>query len=193
LIKLKTNYRMIFDAHKVIDIDQNMTKNLKQFESIEKGSGKKIKKYLSKSKSLYDFSLKHIAYKNHDSWFDILNFPYIRIALSVPIFARLEDLVSSCTTNKQIQKTLLYASLFIGNAPRYIPALYSAVANIDSHTGVYYPRGGTHQIVQALKALCDTYGVTIKPKTPVQKIITKGECAQSVLARNKRYNADYII
>lgn len=193
LTKLKTNYRMFLEGGDVIDIDENIKNNFAQFESIEKGSAKKIQKYLAKSKSLYDFSMKNVAYKNHDFLFDMLNFSYIRAVLSVPLFDSLERFVSRFTKNKKLQKILLYSTLFIGQAPRFTPALYSAVSNIDSHAGVYYPLGGTHQVVKALGALCKEYGVTIKFGTSVQKIITKDGCARSVLANNKRYNADYVI
>ena len=193
LTKLKTNYRMFFGKNQVIDIDEDMNKNLQQFESIEKGSAKNIKAYLAKSKSLYDFSMKHVAYKNHDSMFDKVRFSWVRAALSAPIFDSLEQFVSRYTKNKQLQKVLLYSSLFIGNAPQQTPSLYSALSNIDSHTGVFYPQGGMHQVVTALETLCNEYGATIKLRTPVQNIVTKDGYASSVIARNKRYNADFII
>ena len=150
LTKLKTNYRMFFGKNQVIDIDEDMNKNLQQFEAIEKGSAKNIKAYLAKSKSLYDFSMKHVAYKNHDSMFDRVRFSWVCAALSAPIFDSLEQFVSRYTKNKELQKVLLYASLFIGNTPQQTPSLYSALSNIDSHTGVFYPQGGMHQVVTAL-------------------------------------------
>ncbi|MDA1316915.1 MAG: phytoene desaturase family protein [bacterium] len=193
LTKLKTNYRMFFGKNQIIDMSEDMKENLKQFEAMEKGSAKLIKDYFAKSKSLYDFSMKHVAYKNHNSLFDRVRFSWARAVLTAPIFDSLEQFVSRYTKHKQLQKVLLYSSLFIGNSPHQTPALYSALSNIDAHTGVFYPQGGMHQVVKALEALCKEYGVTIKLRSPVEKIITKDNIATSVLARNMRYNADFII
>lgn len=73
------------------------------------------------------------------------------------------------------QKTLDtfgFQSYWIGLPPRLCPGMY-AVVNYGEHEGIFYPEGGMISIPRGLLSVGREYGLEIKMKTRVTKVIVK--------------------
>jgi phytoene desaturase len=78
LRRLDPNYRVFFGKEDFTDLSADMKKNYALFESLEVGSGKKIKKFLDKAKSEYELAMKYILYKEFRSLKDFISFDLMR-------------------------------------------------------------------------------------------------------------------
>ena len=63
LKKLNPAYRVIFGKNNFIDIADNPNKICEEFEKIEKGSGKKLKRYLKIAEENYKLGVEDMLYK----------------------------------------------------------------------------------------------------------------------------------
>jgi len=60
---------------------------------------------------------------------------------------------------------------YVGSAPDASPAVLCGIAHMQSHDGVWYPRGGTGAVPRALASLAVDLGVEIRTRTPIRRII----------------------
>ncbi len=193
LVHLDPHYRIFFGKDDILDMLPDKEKNFEAFEKIEPGSVEKIKRYLDKSKELYEIAMKYFVYKNYNSVFDMFDIKFAGVASKMPVLSSMNSYISKYVKDERLKKILLYTTVFIGGVPDNTPALYTLMSHIDFNVGVFYPMGGMYSIVQALENLCEENGVTLKLKTPVEKINVKDGRAVSVTAAGKEYEADIII
>ncbi|MFM8435717.1 MAG: phytoene desaturase family protein, partial [Planctomycetia bacterium] len=60
---------------------------------------------------------------------------------------------------------------YVGSAPDASPAVLCGIAHMQSHDGVWYPRGGTGAVPRALASLAVDLGVEIRTRTPIRRIV----------------------
>lgn len=199
LKKLKTHYRVFFEDGEIIDIYSDIKKNLETFKKYEKDGDEKLKKILQKSKFIYEKSMSQLVFSDYKNIFEIIK-PEILISLfKFNLFQSLHNYVKKIITNKKLQKILEYTTVFLGGSPYNTPAFYQLVAHADFNLGIYYPKGGIYQIIEALKKLCQEYKVKIITNQSVKKLFFQNKkiIAVETNKKNKYFgdifivNADY--
>lgn len=193
LVKLNPQYKVFFGPQDSCIFSDSLEKNLEIFEFYEKGSSQKIKNYLTAAKKQYDISLKHILYHNFNSIWDYMNPFLVPYLMQMNIYESLQNYVSRFTSNKRIQKLLLYTALFIGGSPDALPALYSLMSYVDLGIGTYYSKGGIGAFIESLSTLCKQNNVEIKTNEEVHTIAVRGNKAVSVVTNSQEYPADMVV
>ncbi len=193
LQKLNPSYRMIFSQNDVFDIPSNTIDTIKLFESLEKGAGKKLEKYLQTAKLQYDIGVNEFVYKNYNSIFDFFNWRVLKDGTKMHIFRSLDSYVKSQFTHPLLQKILMYTIVFLGGSPKKTPAMYSLMSHVDLTQGVFYPKGGMGKVVRGFATLAKELGVKIKTNAPIEKILVENNVVCGVVFKQKTYIADVIV
>ncbi len=199
LKQLDPSFRVFYEKEGMVDLPKDKKKVYNLFETIEKGSSKKLKNYLDVAKLKYDIAMEKFLYKEYKTIFDFLTPELMLSGLKLQMFESLDNYVSKEFTDHRLKKILEYSMVFLGGSPKNTPALYSLMSHVDINKGVYYPLGGMIEIVNAFKKLCTQNGVKIIKGTEVKKIIlqdnTKSRTISSgVLTNNgKLFNTDIIL
>lgn len=195
LVRLSPSYRVFFkDAGLRVDMHSDLTRDIPTFESLEPGSGEKLRQYLERSAYQYDVALKGFMYKNYDTVFDFFNRQTATQGRKLEVFSRMHRYVEKFFHTDAVQKIMEYQLVFLGSSPYNTPALYNIMAHIDFNMGVFYPRGGIYRIVEALRAIGEKRGVRYRTGTPVEAIETQRGRATGVrLATGERLPADLIV
>src|SRR6185503_9509447 len=63
---------------------------------------------------------------------------------------------------------------YVGSSPMAAPAVLCGIAHMQTSEGVWYPRGGTHSVVEALITLAEKLGVEMRTNCRVKRILTSG-------------------
>jgi phytoene desaturase len=63
LIKLSPAYQVYFGVKEFVTIADNLPEIISTFESIEKGSGKKLEAFMKEAQSNYDIAIKDLVYR----------------------------------------------------------------------------------------------------------------------------------
>lgn len=194
--KLSPSYKVFFEKDKPITITSNLQKDSKTFESIEKGSGQKLIKYVENSKLIYDLSIKHFLYTNFKSISDLLKKEILSNTKKLLPLAltSVDNYVSKYFVDHRIKKILEYSMVFLGSSPYQTPAIYSLMSALDFSHGVYYPKNGIYSIMELIQKIGNDIGVKYRFNSPVQKIIVKNSVATGVqLASGKTIKADLVV
>ncbi|HEX4770897.1 MAG TPA: phytoene desaturase family protein [Bryobacteraceae bacterium] len=70
---------------------------------------------------------------------------------------------------------------YVGSSPEKAPAILCAIGHMQASEGVWYPRGGTRAIPEALIRLARELGVRFFRNTPIDRITTAGDSVTGVI------------
>lgn len=177
---LDPGYRVFFEpktgnASKV-DIQVGREKNLAVFEKIEPGSSKAMAKYLDSATETYEIAKKYFLYSSFQKPLTLLQAEVLRN------FGRLVRLLtmniwkfaSGFVRSNEAKQILGYPAVFLGTSPFKAPAMFHLMSHLDLIDGVLYPKGGFHELINAIERLAKKNGATILTKARVSAINLKG-------------------
>lgn len=193
LKRLDPQYKIYWDDKTTAEVHRDLKKTLSEFETIEPGSGKKLKQYLKIAAILHNVAVEKFFYTDFPSFRDKLA---IFIHKSFPkkyFFMSVDRLIKEFAPNDKIRQALTYWAVFLGASPYQLPALYSMMSHVDLINGVYYPDGGINKIVSALVTLCKEHNVTLQKEEPVIKFIIKDDKITGLKTEKKTYYSDIVI
>jgi phytoene desaturase len=78
--------------------------------------------------------------------------------------------VSRFIRDEHLRQALSFHSLLVGGNPFETSAIYTLIHYLERKWGVFFPRGGTGALVQALVRLFEELGGEIRLSTPVRRI-----------------------
>lgn len=194
LTKLSPSYRVYFkDQNQYVDMTGDLDQDTALFESIEKGAGDKLRKYLRNSQQTYDISVGKFLYKNYNSVLDFFSPELMRSAPKVHLFSNMDRYVRKYFRDQRLQQIMQYPLVFLGSSPYNAPALYNLMSHVDFNQGVYYPQGGMYELVKALVKLGTARGVQYRTKAAVSEIHVEHGKVLGVVAGGERIAADVVI
>lgn len=83
--------------------------------------------------------------------------------------------------------------IFLGAAPKDIPALYSLMNYGGYKLGTWYPMGGFSKIIEAMKNIAEEQGTRFYVNADVEKININQKAASSLTVNQKQIDFDVII
>jgi phytoene desaturase len=194
LQKLTPQYRVFFEDKSFVDITGDFKKDAALFESIEPGSGKKLRQYLDEGELKYRISVDSILYKNMDSVLDFAKNKELRkSAHKVGVLEPMEKYITKFFKNHKLQQIMEYNLVFLGCSPHNAPALFSMMGYVDMELGVWYPEGGIYAVVESMVQLAKQHGVKFVYNSPVRSIESENSKVTLVVTDKKTYQADYVV
>jgi phytoene desaturase len=195
LVRLDPAYKVFFDYRDSVTIHTEAVQDTALFESIERGSGNKLKQYVAQAEKTYNTSLKHFLYNpfNHVS-----NFCDPGLLKQLPLLATqllrpLHGYVNKFFKTLPLQQILEYQMVFLGASPFKAPALFHLMSYLDFRQGVFYPQGGMYRVIEAMQSIGQKLGVNYHFKAKVTKIVTVHGQATGIVVDGKTLNADIVI
>lgn len=193
LNKLHVHYKVFYDNGNTYLINEDLENVKLQFEKAEKGAGKKLEKYLDKSKKLYDLAMDKRVFFSYKTFLPLFNPKFL---LKLPIMSLIKTFhsdVSSYFKNPELQKIIEFTTVFLGGSPYNTPAFYELISHTDFNQGIFYPMGGIHEIIKAFEKVCLELGVTIITSAEVTKIEIMNGRAKKVICADSVYDADVVV
>lgn len=162
-------------AHQATEVRTGRREALALFESLEKGSGQQLSRYLDSAKLAYDLAKGHFLYDPFGSLRGLLHPAVLRHAPRlVTLLARnLHSFVAARFKHPLQQKILGYPAVFLGTSPYKAPSMYHLMSHLDLQDGVLYPQGGFAAVVDALERVALRAGVDIITGATATQILTK--------------------
>ena len=182
LTRLTPGYKVFFESHDPVTIQGNLQDDCRTFETLEPGAGAALKRYVNKSSTLYELSLKHFLYSNFSRKTQLFHSDILK---NLPQFGSaattsLDTYVSKYFSDTRIKRILEYHSVFLGGSPYEIPAIYSLMSTLDFKSGVYFPKNGIYSLIENVVALGAEHGVTYRTGVGVSEITVENGIATGV-------------
>ena len=191
LEKLSPAYKVYFGENNFIDIADNLTDIIATFESIEIGSGKKLKTFIEEAKSNYDIAIKDLVYQPGDSLLELIT---VKTAKRVTqFFTTISSLVKSKFKDFRLQQILEFPVLFLGAKPSTTPGFYNFMNYADFGLGTWHPRGGMYKVVEAMESLAVELGVKFQTQANVEKIIVENHKAIGLIVNGETISTDLVL
>lgn len=191
LIKLSPAYQVYFGVNEFVTIADNLPEIITTFESIEKGSGEKLKSFMKEAQSNYDIAIKDLVYRPGVSPLELIT---IETAMKVnQFFGNISKDIRRRFKNKKLVQILEFPVLFLGAKPSDTPSFYSFMNFADFGLGTWHPKNGMYSVVLAMEQLAKELGVTININSNIEKIeVTDGK-ATALVVNGERISADIIL
>lgn len=193
LERLSPSYRVFYGDQDWMDIPAELNALYTQFESIEQGSGEKLKSFLKEAEYKYEVGVGEMVYKPGKSFTEYLDARLISGMLRLHVFKSMRNYVRSYFKNPKLISLLEFPVLFLGAKPEDTPALYSLMNYADMCLGTWYPKGGMYKIVEGMYSLATELGVKFQFNSAVEKIEVEGGVAKSIVMNKNKIHFDTLV
>ncbi len=191
LIKLSPAYQVYFGIRDFVTIADNLPEIINTFESIEKGSGKTLEKFMGEAKNNYDIAIKDLVYNPGVSPLELIT---IETAKKVgQFFSTISKEVRKRFKNDKLIQILEFPVLFLGAKPSNTPAFYSFMNFADFGLGTWHPKNGMYSVVLAMETLAKELGVVVQTNASVDKIIVENKAAIGIQVNGKKHFCDIVL
>jgi phytoene desaturase len=193
LKRLSPSYRVYFGADDFIDVPADFQSLLDLFESIEEGSGEKLKKFLSVAEYKYKTGMNEFVWKPSDSITEFFDIRILKSIFKINMFGSVSNEVRALFKNPKLIQLLEFPVLFLGATPQNTPGLYSLMNYADLVLGTWFPKGGMHEIVKAMTKVAIEQGVHIHLNEEIIHIETQNGKAVKVISNQSEYTVDAVV
>jgi len=193
LQRLDPGYRVVFGQDDVVDIPANLDKLYALFESIEAGSGEKLREFLAEAAIKYQVGINDLVYKPGRSLTEYADIRVLKGLMQMHVLRSIRSHVKKYVTHPKLQQILEFPILFLGGTPENTPALYSLMNYADMVLGTWYPQGGMYSVVKGMVALAKELGVEIITDAEATGFEYSGNTIIGVRTSLKTYHADVVV
>ncbi|MEN9715697.1 MAG: hypothetical protein RJA35_1164 [Actinomycetota bacterium] len=173
LVRLNPAYQTRNEGDpEVLRIWDDLASNIATFESVEPGSGERLKAYLDSAEDTYELARDYFLYTNFTNGKPFTNQAVLKRAgnFAKHLLTSLDQFAGKHVTDQRLRKILDFPAVFLGASPYQTPSMYHLMTHIDMNVGVFYPQGGFGTVIDAVKRLAVAHGVEIHLNSPVTKI-----------------------
>ena len=190
LERLSPAYKIFFEDD-TITIGDSMDAICQEFERVESGSSKPLKKFIAKAQRHYDIAINKIVLRPGLSPLELIT-PETAMRVD-QFFKTIHSSVRSLFKNPKLVAALEFPVLFLGAKPKNTPAFYSFMNYADFGLGTWHPRGGMYEVILGMKRLAEELGVRIHTNSAAEKIEIENGIVRGVLVNGQSVSADVVV
>jgi phytoene desaturase len=192
LERLDPSYRVYWNDG-FTDMPADFEKLQQTFESIEKGSGQQLEKYLQGAAHKYEVGINKLVHKPGRSLTEFLDWQTISGVFKLQVFTSIKNHIAKYFKSSKLRQLMEFPVLFLGALPEDTPALYSLMNYADIKGGTWYPKGGIYAVVEGMYKLALENGVRFQFREEVKEIVLENMKAKKVVTNKGIYEADAVI
>jgi phytoene desaturase len=184
-------YRLLWEDGYVFDY----TNTEELFDQIQKKSPEDVegyKRFLSYSKDVFNEGYTKLVAVPFLNWWQMVQVSpqLIRLAAYRPVFKT----VASFIKDKHLRQAFSFHSLLVGGNPFKTSSIYTLIHYLERNWGVFFPKGGTGALVNAMVRLFKDLGGNLVLNSEVDEILTNSGQVQGVKLKSGRsFDADIVI
>ncbi len=194
LIRVDPAYRARFADGSSIDVHtdvEDMTQEITRTCSPRDADG--YRRFVAYLKKLYELERPTFIDRNLDGVAGLVGLPALRL-LSMGGLRKLAPVVGHFLKDDRLRRIFSFQAMYAGLAPQEALAIYAVISYMDCVRGVYFPRGGMHELPRAMAAAAATAGVDFRYETDVARIEVNGGRASGVVTTTgERLAADVVV
>ncbi|HSD09065.1 phytoene desaturase family protein [Flavobacterium sp.] len=192
LVSLNPQFEMIFSDSKM-DVPESFEEMKLLFESIEKGAGEQLEKFMNSAQYKYEVGMNDFVQKPCHNWLEFISPKIASSALKLDLLTNFRSYVAKYFSNPKLQTLMEFPVIFLGASPKNIPALYSLMNYGGYKLGTWYPMGGFYQLVLAMQKVAESQGVVFHFNQSVEKINAENGKISSLLINGIRHEFDAVV
>ncbi|WP_315055491.1 phytoene desaturase family protein [Chryseobacterium indoltheticum] len=192
LIPLDPQFEMVF-SDGVMNIPESYDEMILLFESMEKGAGKKLEEFMKDAQIKYEIGMKEFVNKPCHSWFEFISPKMAKNALKLDLLTNFSKFVRNYFKHPKLIMLMEFPVIFLGAAPKNIPALYSLMNYGGYKLGTWYPMGGFSKVTDAMMQIAVENGAQFHFNSNVEKIKVENDKASALVVNGEIVEFDLVI
>ncbi|PQA94014.1 phytoene dehydrogenase [Chryseobacterium shigense] len=192
LVPLDPQFEMVF-SDGVMNIPDRYEEMRALFESMEKGAGKKLDDFMKDAQIKYEIGMKEFVNKPCHSWFEFISPKMAKNALKLDLLTNFSQFVRKYFSHPKLIMLMEFPVIFLGAAPKNIPALYSLMNYGGYKLGTWYPMGGFSKVTDAMMQIASEQGAHFHFNSNVEKITVENGKANALIVNGEVLTFDLVI
>ena len=193
LKRIDPSYKIFWEDNTSNNIPADYDELKSLFESIEKGSGTRLDKYLDDARIKYEVGMGEFVERPSLSFTEYLDPKLIANSFKLDLLKSISSSIGKKFENIKLQQILEFPVLFLGAKPSKTPALYSMMNYADIKLGTWYPMGGMYEIAKAFTQIAVEQGVKIVLNQQVEKVLIINGKITDVITNIDKYEAHAVL
>jgi phytoene desaturase len=193
LLPVDPTYHLVFDDGSRLALTSDMESLRDQLEAFEPGSFQGLQRYMDEGRRHYDLGMEKLVYPDFRQAADFFKPANIPLLFQVKPLVKHYDNMSHYFDDPRLKAAFTFQDVYMGLSPFEAPATFSLMPYTEMAHGVWYPRGGMYQVVEALMSLASAAGVKFVFRTAVERIDVNQSHARGVVVAGQRLEADVVL
>ncbi len=193
LQRVDPTYHLVFDDGSQLALTADMDKLRAQVEALEPGSFQGLLRYLREGQRHYELGVEKLVTRDFRKPSDFFKLEHL------PLLYQLKPLVNHYANmanyfdDPRLKAAFSFQDVYMGLSPFQAPATFSMMPYTEMAHGVWYPKGGMYQVVNALVSLARDAGVEFIFNTAIERIEVNGNRARGVVVNGALREADVLL
>lgn len=181
LVRLDPQWRCFFADGTALDLVEDADAMAKNIAAYAPGTGSAAgyRNFLALSDRLHQISTRNFFWKSVGGIGDMIDW---RAGISVKLLSDVLSLrlgrsvagtVRKYVPDPRVAQMLDHFTQYVGSCPEQSPAVLCGIAHMQTQEGIWYPRGGTRAVPEALVKLGEELGVQYRTETGVRRVLTE--------------------
>ncbi len=194
LQRVDPTYHLVFDDGSQLALTSEMGVLEEQLEAIEPGSFQGFLRYMEEGQRHYHLSIKKLVNPDFRKASDFFKISHLPLLYQVKPLVKHYANMANYFDDPHLKAAFTFQDVYMGLSPFEAPATFSMMPYTEMVHGVYYPKGGMYQVVEALMSLAREAGVTFILNSTVTQIDVYGKQTRGVLLADGQYlEADAVL
>lgn len=195
LVEENRHYRTFFSDGTKLDFMKETGAMRTANKSLSDKDIREYEDFLHYGKRIYEETHEHYFENGSDDWSSYVKFHNPLFLLKRrEYFRAMQESIDKRITNPYLRELLGYPLYFMGVSGRRAPAVYNALTYLNSKHGLWYVKGGLHNLAEGLTQLASDVGVELMQNTEVHKVnVSNDEIINLELSNGDEASADYFV
>jgi diapolycopene oxygenase len=179
MVRLDPQWRCFFDDGTVLDLKDDVREMAASLEGREPGLGARFTAFMELSERLHTISDKFFFWKSVGSMrdtFDIggsFQLSVLKDVLSMRLGQCVSGTIREFIKDPRVAQMLDHYVQYVGSSPDNSPAILCSIGHMQAEQGIWYPKGGTRAVPQALVRLGSELGVRYHTSIEIRRLLTE--------------------
>lgn len=191
LIPIDPMYRLRWEDGHQLDYTRDMERMNEQIGRRDRRDVDGYKRFLDYSQAVFEEGYVKLAATPFLSFWSM-----IRVApqlIKLESYRSVYSMVERYVHDPHLRQALSYHTLLVGGNPFTASSIYALIHALERKWGVFFAKGGTHALVQALVRLFEDLGGELRVDSAVAEIETRdGRVTGVALENGQTLNADVV-
>ena len=185
-------YRFEFSDRSKLDYGGSIEDTVSEINRLSPGEGKGYVDLVNFSKRIFKVGFEKLSDQPfHKFWTMIRQVPAL---LALKSYLSVYKLVSSFLKDERLRRAFSIHPLLVGGNPMNTTSIYCLIHYLERKWGVWFPRGGTGSLVDALVLLMQEEGIRLELNHSANKVIVEdGKAVGIKMAGGLEKRADLVV